>query len=193
MKIKTAEKLSSGTHLHLYRISYEDKNRADRKWDIVSREAHAPKCISGRYEPADAVVIVPFHMDRKRLVIIREYRVPLGNFQYGFPAGLVDPGETIEQTAKRELKEETGLDLVDIVKTSPPVYSSSGLTDESISLVYVNCSGALSDAGNRGSELIEPRFISQEQAEHLCSKNGELIDVKTWIVLSHYGRTGNIE
>ena len=36
----------------------------------------------------------------------------VGDYVYNFPAGLIDEGETPEVAAKRELKEETGLDLI---------------------------------------------------------------------------------
>jgi 8-oxo-dGDP phosphatase len=42
------------------------------------------------------------------LVLIRQYRPGLGAVHYEIPAGVVEEGETIEQAAKRELREETG-------------------------------------------------------------------------------------
>ena len=39
-----------------------------------------------------------------RLVLLREYRVPLGEYNYAFPAGLVEHGETPEAVARRELR-----------------------------------------------------------------------------------------
>jgi 8-oxo-dGTP pyrophosphatase MutT (NUDIX family) len=55
----------------------------------------------------------------------------LGNWVYNFPAGLIDPGETPEESAERELKEETGLDLVEITETMPLSYSAVGFSNES--------------------------------------------------------------
>ena len=49
------------------------------------------------------------------MVIIREYRVPLDGYEYGFPAGLVDNGESLEQAARRELMEETGLRVGELI------------------------------------------------------------------------------
>src|ERR1700723_3225945 len=46
--------------------------------------------------------------DRKRVLLVRQYRLPAQSFLWELPAGSVDPGETPLQTAKRELKEETG-------------------------------------------------------------------------------------
>ncbi|MFC0445971.1 ADP compounds hydrolase NudE [Pseudidiomarina halophila] len=54
-----------------------------------------------------AVMIVPF-VDDETLMLVREYAAGLHNYQLGFPKGLIDPGETPEEAANRELKEEIG-------------------------------------------------------------------------------------
>ena len=50
----------------------------------------------------------------ERILVSREYRMAMAQWIYNFPAGLIDPGETPEESAKRELWEETGLELVGI-------------------------------------------------------------------------------
>jgi ADP-ribose pyrophosphatase len=141
---------------------------------------------------ADAVVIVPYHRERHQLVIIREFRVVLGGFQYGFPAGLIDPGESSQRAAERELFEETGLTVVQHLRHSPVVFTSSGLTDESVVMAYVACTGTPTDAGNSSSELIETHFVDPNDATALCSDPTIMLDVKTWLVLSGFAATGNI-
>lgn len=54
-----------------------------------------------------AVMVVPF-LDDETMLLVREYAAGLHNYQLGFPKGLIDPGETPEQAANRELKEEIG-------------------------------------------------------------------------------------
>lgn len=54
-----------------------------------------------------AVMVVPF-IDADTMVLVREYAAGLHDYQLGFPKGLIDPGETAEQAAQRELKEEIG-------------------------------------------------------------------------------------
>ncbi|RUO56503.1 ADP compounds hydrolase NudE [Pseudidiomarina homiensis] len=54
-----------------------------------------------------AVMIVPF-IDDEQIMLVREYAAGLHNYQLGFPKGLIDPGETPEEAALRELKEEIG-------------------------------------------------------------------------------------
>jgi ADP-ribose pyrophosphatase len=157
---------------------------------MASRENTGPKCFNHRLALADAVVIVPYHRDRKRLVVIREFRVALGGFQYGFPAGLVDPGELVEMTVRRELMEETGLTVVRYQRTSPVVFSSSGITDESVIIAYVVCVGDPSNASNRSSEQIETLFVGKADADRLCRDETILMDVKTWLVLSEFAAGG---
>ncbi len=191
MKIQNVEKITDCRHLNLYEISYINKNDIEKSWHIASR-SDKPKCLTGKFDMPDAVVIVPFHKKKDKLVIIKEYRVPLGDYQYGFPAGLVDEGETIEQTCLRELKEETGLNVTRIHKISPPVYSSSGMTDESVSMVYVECDGTPSNKGNEDSEDITTIFISPPEASELCNDSKIKLDVKTWLVLNSFAESGRI-
>ncbi|RJP90582.1 MAG: NUDIX hydrolase [Desulfobacteraceae bacterium] len=175
----------------MFETRYEDAEGRDRVWRFVSRK-NPPRCVSGVWDIPDAVVIVAFHAGKNRLVIIREFRVPLGDYQYGLPAGLVDKGETVADSASRELFEETGLTVTRWIKTSPLIYSSSGMTDESIALVYVECAGEPSSRGNTASEDIETLLVTQEEAAALCRDECIKVDVKTWLVLSMYGATGTI-
>lgn len=52
-----------------------------------------------------AVMIVPM-LDKETLLLVREYCAGTHSYQLGFPKGLIDPGESAEQAANRELKEE---------------------------------------------------------------------------------------
>ena len=183
MDIYEKEKITDYPHLNLIRARYKDTAGADKSWLYASRQSSARP---------DAVVIVPFHQQENKLVIIKEFRVPLGGFQYGFPAGLVDPGESIVQAGRRELYEETGLTVVDVIKQSPAIFSSSGLTDESISLLYVSCDGSANTENNEASELIEVKMFSQGQAADCIRQDNILFDVKTWIVLDRFASTGQV-
>ena len=191
MKIQNVEKITDCRHLNLYEISYINQNGTERLWQFTTR-ADQPKCVTGQFEMPDAVVIIPFYKKKDKLVIIKEFRVPLGGYQYGFPAGLVDKDETIQQTCIRELKEETGLSVTRIIKSSPPVFSSSGISDESVSMIYVECDGTPSNKGNEGSEDITTIFVTQAEASELCKNSKIKLDVKTWLVLFSFAENGRI-
>lgn len=188
MNIYKKEKITNYPHLNLIRARYKDRTGTDKSWLYASRQD------SARQDSArpDAVVVIPFHQQENKLVIIKEFRVPLGGFQYGFPAGLVDSGESVVQAGRRELYEETGLTVVNVIKQSPAVFSSSGLTDESISLLYVVCDGSANTEHNEASELIEVKMLSQNQAADFMGQDNILFDVKTWIVLDRFAATGKV-
>ncbi|MFC1859927.1 NUDIX hydrolase [Thermodesulfobacteriota bacterium] len=159
---------------------------------MLASRSGEPKCVTGNFSQPDAVVIVPFHNSREKLVVTKEFRVSLAGYEYGFPAGLVDQGETVQEAAGRELREETGLKLTRFIKIGAPVYSSAGMTDESVSMVYVECEGETSDAANEGSEDIEVLFVSQREARRLCNDQALKFDAKAWIVLSNFAEHGRV-
>jgi ADP-ribose pyrophosphatase len=191
VKIKSSQKLTELKWLNMFEVAYVDKNGHNRYWQIASR-AKKPKCITKKFAVPDAVVIVPFHTAENKIVVTREYRIPLADFEYGFPAGLIDEEETIEQASRRELKEETGLDVITFTRMSPPIYSSAGMSDESVALVYVECDGKPSKAGNTGSEFIEVELVSPARASRMCKNAALKFDAKAWLVLSEFAKYGHL-
>lgn len=191
MKIKKSKKLTHQKWLNLFDVQYIDKNGQEKFWQMASRQ-NEPKCITGEFEKPDAVVIVPYHKAMNKIVITKEYRVPLGDYEYGLPAGLVDEGETIEGASSRELKEETGLTVTRIIKISQPIYSSAGMTDESVAMVYVECEGEPSIEGNVDSEEIEVILAAPSEVSKMCKDTQLKFDAKAWLVLSSFVETSKL-
>lgn len=135
MKIIQSSIVTKLKFVALFAVSYLDRRGNTKQWHMVSRGVQ-PKCISGEKRWPDAAIIVPYHREKQKMVVIREYRVPVGDHMYGFPAGLLDPDEDVVVAADRELFEETGLNVVQVYRYSPAIFSSAGITDETISMVF---------------------------------------------------------
>ena len=54
-----------------------------------------------------AVMIIPM-IDEQQMLLISEYSCGTHKYELGFPKGLIDPGESAQQAAQRELMEEVG-------------------------------------------------------------------------------------
>jgi ADP-ribose diphosphatase len=61
----------------------------------------------------------------QRVVLVRQYRPAVERYTLELPSGIVDPGETPERTAGRELLEETGY-LADEIEILGPLYPDNG-------------------------------------------------------------------
>ena len=183
-------KLTNCDWVNLFDVRFRRKAQTEKSWVMCSRKERpiedAPK--------ADAVVIVPtIETDEGiRLVVTKEFRVPIWDYEYGFPAGLIDDGENMEQTVARELKEETGLEVVKIKHVSAPVFSSAGLTDESCHIVLVEAKGEISDKWLDHTEDIEVLLLDVEGIRDLLASDKK-IAAKAWGLLYHYAQTGRID
>ena len=184
MENRSVRKLTDLKWLNLFEIAYKDKNGRARSWQVASRH-QVPKCVSGRFESPDAVMICALHTPTGNIVVIKEYRVALAGDEYGFPAGLIDTGESVEAAARREMKEETGLTITRILKTGPAIFSSAGMTDESMSMVFAECEGQVSTEQSEGSEQIEVLLVSRKQLAKLIRDPACRFDAKAWLVMVH--------
>lgn len=163
-KINAAEKITNEKFLNLYKVHAENKEGKQISYLVASRakEVDELKAISDSNKP-DAVAILGITEDEK-VVLIRQYRYAIGDYIYELPAGLVDEGEDIYDTAIREMKEETGLDLTpQKVPFSRGFYSSTGMTDESCAIVFGEVKGTISKAGNEANEEIEILLVGKDE------------------------------
>lgn len=192
-KVTKIQSLSKTKFLSLYEAEYKNKLGKDKKWIIASRkneEMLNAKFFENQEDKADAVVIAAFHKTSKKLVVIRQFRVPLNDYVYELVAGLVDEGEDNKVTLARELKEETGLDLCEIIdRGKDKLYLSAGMTDESANFVYCTCDGKISDEYLEEDETIETILVSREDAQKLI-KGKEKMDVKCFLVLQSFALLG---
>src|SRR3954468_6856966 len=97
-----------------------------------------------------SVVFIPIAADG-RIVLVRQYRAPLGRWAWELPAGSLKPGEDIEKAAIRECHEEIGL-VPDRLEKLGAFYPTPGYCDEEMNLF-------------RASALREPRGDEHAQAD----------------------------
>jgi ADP-ribose pyrophosphatase len=183
-KIIRCDCASNSRYIGLWNLEYEEGDKA-RKWTFASRKP-TPEFIES--PKADAVVVVV--TCDKRLVVTREFRAPLWGYEYGFPAGLLNTDEDPVTAARRELKEETGLYLTNVDLISPPLYSSAGLSDEAVCMVFGRADGVVSSDYLEETEDITTLLLSAEEAWSLCVRKDIKISAKAWPILFQYGRTG---
>jgi ADP-ribose pyrophosphatase len=155
-KIDDVVKLTDLKYVNLYEIHGKNKNGEDINYYFASRHDKDNVQPFKKEVKADAVAVFAYYgEDMEKVVLIRQYRYPIGDYVYEFPAGLIDKGETVEQAAVREFKEETGLDLTILPADdifSKPRFSATGLTDESLSIVKGIASGSVSYEGLEAME-----------------------------------------
>jgi ADP-ribose pyrophosphatase len=183
-------KLTEQPWLNLFDVEYIAKEGSPHHWLMCSRK-DKPVVDAATPDAVYIVAILPTP-EGNRLVMIKEFRVAIDDGEYGFPAGLIDENETIESTVRRELKEETGLDVVTIHHVSPPVYSSAGMSDESCCMVLVTAAGTPSTDLNEAHEQIEVLLYDVEDIRALLQSNNKIAG-KAWGLLYHFAAMGRIK
>lgn len=168
-QIESIQKLAGSRFLSLYKLDAVKRSGAHFDYYMASRTADAARltAVTGRQQ-ADGVVI--FAVDSAgRVVLIRQYRYPIGGFVYELPAGLLEPGEDPGQAAVRELYEETGLTLTPVEDhgLGRPFYTTVGMTDESCATVFGRCSGFPTSCHQEDSEDIQVILADRTEAARI--------------------------
>lgn len=171
-KYTKIHKLSDNKFLNLFRLdALTDSGRSFDYFFVSRRKAEEIKLLTGD-SAAEGVVIYPvLKDDPKKIVMIRQYRYPLGDYLYELPAGLIDAGETPGIAAVREMREETGLAFEVYTGGDAsyrrPFFMGPGFTDESCNAVFGYASGVVSQDNLEDTESIQVLIVDQEEAKRI--------------------------
>ena len=141
----------------------------------------------GRANGIGAAVIVA--IDAGHVLLVEQYRVPLGRNCIELPAGLVgddSAGEAAAVAATRELEEETGYRAGSMVSLGD-YHSSPGMVSESFTLFRAGALEKVGDGGGvPGEEITVHRVKLAEVAAFIADQRtaGKAVDVKLLLLLS---------
>jgi ADP-ribose pyrophosphatase len=127
-----------------------------------------------------ASAVVPFlgsaAGDDPQLLLIKQYRYAANGFLYEIPAGRLDPGETPESCARRELQEETGCSAkrMEFLYT---MYTTPGFTDERIHL-FMATEMTQGETGHESDEFLTLETVPLSRALEMI-RDGVIQDAKT--------------
>ncbi|WP_180897450.1 NUDIX domain-containing protein [Martelella soudanensis] len=162
-----------------YVFRYRDSkgSESERSWEVCER-------------PEAACVLV-YDRDLGKFVLVRQFRVPVyamggrDGFLLELAAGLIDDGETPEEAAIREAREETGYAVGDLVPVTAMISAPGILTE------IVHCFAAVADSSMRVDdggglsdehEDIEIVTLTLDEAMAMVT-SGDISDAKTIIML----------
>jgi len=166
MKYKGIVKKEAGRFIHRYDVQYLTEDGQEKNYEMISRDGGIDGLERLHGRGADAVVLMMHSPDGEKILINREFRMAVGGWVYNFPAGLIDPGETPEEAAARELREETGLRLVEIRDRIGLSYSAVGFSNEMNVCVVGVCDGEIRKSDSSFEE-IEAGWYTREEVRKL--------------------------
>lgn len=116
--------------------------------------------------------------EKKRILLVRQYRLPAGKSLWELPAGKIDAGETALQAAKRELREETGYAAKTWTKLAS-YWASPGFLEEKMT-IYLASGLKAGTATPMEDERIEARWFGSKEMDESI-RTVKLDDGKTLI------------
>lgn len=120
------------------------------------------------------IAITPEH----KILMVEQYRKPLGRTIVEIPAGKLEKGEKPIITAKRELEEETGYTCGDL-KPLISFYTSPGFADELVHLFITENLEKMTEAAELDEdEFVEVLEVTLEEAQEMI-QNNKIYDAKT--------------
>ena len=166
MEFEYIEKKEEGQFINRYDVHYRTVDNQEKVYEMISRDRNITTFEQLQNDREDAVAIIMHDETGEKILINREYRMAMGRWIYNFPAGLIDEGETPEQAARRELWEETGLDIVRIDEWWGTCYSAIGFSNERNACCVGVASGTFKESTSTQEEIV-PGWYTKEEVKKL--------------------------
>lgn len=187
-KVGKIEKKTNTRFLNFYEFEAVHRDGSLSPYYVASRAKDIPelKAVSHLNKPDGVILYGVYGEQKDRVVLIRQYRYPLGGYVYEFPAGLVEDGEDMLEAGIREMYEETGLVFqpVDAGSYSRPFFTTIGMTDESCGTVFGYCSGEPTNTHQEASEEIQVIIADKEECRRILRE--ENVAIMCAYMLMHF-------
>ncbi len=118
-KINKTTTVAKGKFLELQKIFFTNDDGKELQWEACQR-----------VNQVNAVGIIAIKPKEKTIVVVRQFRPPVGKYCIECPAGLIEDGENVLESARREMLEETGYTIGSIVESGVAAENSAGMTGE---------------------------------------------------------------
>ena len=187
-RIRSAKKQTNNRFLNMYELEVTHRDGKTSPYYMASRvdEPEKIKAITKVNTPNGVIMYGVYGENKDKVVLVRQYRYPIGGYVYEFPAGLVEPGEELVDAGVREMFEETGLTFtpVDAGCYTKPFFTTVGMTDESCGTVFGYCSGEPTNTHQESSEDIQVVIADRDECRRILKE--ENVAIMCAYMLMHF-------
>ena len=170
MEILSKKIVWQGKFMSAVEITYRDARGVVRTWEALERLGIGGIVVMVAVTPAGNVILE------------KQFRPPIGRDVIELPAGLVEPGESMEAAARRELIEETGwaAGKLSFLAEGP---ISTGASTEALRAYLCTELTLVGKNGGDDNEIIEIIEVPIEHAQNFLRENqshGTMVDLKVF-------------
>ncbi len=149
LPIQGTQQIFQGKFITVFDTCFLDKDGGEQHWEWIRKK--------------DVAAVLPITPEGK-IVLIKNFRVPLQKYVIEMPAGMIDSDESIEETARRELFEETGYEAA-VYSALPASPYASGVSNTALSLFVAT--GCVRKVGRVGDGTEDITVLETTPAEML--------------------------
>ena len=187
-RIRSAKKQTSNRFLNMYELEVAHRDGKVSPYYMASRveDPQKIKAVTKVNTPNGVIMYGVYGEKKDKVVLVRQYRYPIGGYVYEFPAGLVEENEELIDAGVREMFEETGLTFtpVDAGCYMKPFFTTVGMTDESCGTVFGYCSGEPTNTHQESSEDIQVVIADREECRRILKE--ENVAIMCAYMLMHF-------